>query len=153
MLKAGVAQKYSLSSLLRLEPLVDNVTQNFVVRVRALLNDSRATSIAKETFDLGKWVQYYAFDAIGAITFNQDLGYLSAGKDHNHVIECLEGGLRYAAVNGQVPQFHQWLLESAFVDAILRYIPPLAKANPVPIVTGVGTSHLLALSCKLPRNA
>jgi hypothetical protein len=127
VLKSGIAQKYSLSSLLRLEPLVDEVTESFVQHMRKFTSRSSVV-------DLGEWLQYYAFDVIGAITFTQTFGFLEAGSDYNHVIEGLDSGLKYAASIGQVPSFHPWLFGNSRLVDFMGSIPALANKNPVPIV-------------------
>jgi hypothetical protein len=126
-LKRGIAQKYSLSSLLRLEPLVDDVTRLFLQKIRARTDKSA-------TVNFGEWLQYYAFDVIGAITFTQTFGFLEAASDYNNIIEGLEAGLKYGAVVGQIPALHPYLLGSARLEALTGRIPALAKNNPVPIV-------------------
>lgn len=129
-LKAGVAQKYSLSSLLRLEPLVDKVTQNFIDYIRTHLTKS-------PTVNLGEWLQFYAFDVIGAITFSKTFGFLKSGRDFNGVIEGLEFGLKYASVAGQVPFWHKWLLGNPLLVKFMASVPGLRKKDPVMIVHGM----------------
>lgn len=141
ILKSGIAQKYSLSSLLRLEPLVDKVTQNFVSTLRTRL-DSSQNSSEGVVIDFGEWVQYYAFDVIGAITFSKTFDFIDAGKDERGVIQGLEGGLMYGGVVGQIPGLHPWLLGSPRVEAVLASIPPIAASNPVPIVKRMITDAL-----------
>lgn len=126
-LKSGIAQKYSLSTLLKLEPLIDEVTKTFVHKMRTFAQQSVKV-------DLGEWLQFYAFDVIGAITFSQTFGFLDSGSDYNEVISGLDTGLKYGSVVGQVPQFHPYLFGSARLERLMGRIPTLAKKNPVPIV-------------------
>ncbi|KUJ21456.1 putative cytochrome P450 pisatin demethylase [Mollisia scopiformis] len=126
-LKAGIAQKYSLSSLLSLEPMVDNVTRNFMSTLH-----ERASSGTR--LDLGEWVQFYAFDVIGAITFTGTFGFIDKGCDERGILRGLDGGLIYGAVVGQVPGWHEWLMGSSFLQETVMKIPVLAAGNPVPIV-------------------
>ncbi|KAL2059856.1 hypothetical protein VTL71DRAFT_10011 [Oculimacula yallundae] len=129
-LKSGVAQKYSLSSLIRLEPLIDEVTQSFTRHIRRHANESSSV-------DLGEWLQFYAFDVIGAITFSKTFGFSETGRDFNGVIEGLEFGLKYAAVVGQVPSFHKWLLGNTLLNKFASSIPALRSKDPVQIVHGM----------------
>ena len=60
-LKRPVANAYSMSSLVELEPLVDQCS--------AILQ-KKLDGIVNKPFDLGVWVQWYAFDVISSITFS-----------------------------------------------------------------------------------
>lgn len=132
-LKAGIAQKYSLSSLLNLEPLVDTVTQNFMATLRERARSTNTTSEGTR-LDLGEWLQFYAFDVIGAITFSRTFGFIDAGRDSRGVLKGLEGGLAYISVIGQVPQLHPWLMANPLLQNTILKIPAIAKNNPVPMV-------------------
>lgn len=145
-LKSGIAQKYSLSSLLQLEPLVDEVTQNFMEKMRVFSNSSTDPSQAK-TVDIGEWLQFYAFDVIGSITFSKTFGFLDTGFDYNGITEGIDAGLLYASIIGQIPAFHPWLFGSPGLQNIMSYIPAAAKKNPIPIVFQV-TSIVSTLHVK-----
>ncbi len=145
-LRAGVAQKYSLSSLLRLEPLVDEVTQNLFRRMRTQLANS-------PTVNLGEWLQFYAFDVVGAITFSKTFEFLDSGCDFNGVIEGLELGLKYASVVGQVPFWHWWLLGNPLPLKFVESFPALRSKDPVMIVHGMIKDALLAEGEKKDINA
>ncbi|CZR58541.1 related to cytochrome P450 oxidoreductase [Phialocephala subalpina] len=134
ILKASIAQKYSLSSLLTLEPLVDTVTRNFMSTLRERSQTAPDTNIAGTRLDLGEWLQFYAFDVIGAITFSRTFGFIDDGKDERGVLRGLEGGLTYGAVVGQVPGAHPWLMGNPVLQNTVLKIPAIAKNNPVPIV-------------------
>jgi hypothetical protein len=136
-LRAGIAQKYALSSLLSLEPLVDSVTRNFMSTLRERspnTSDKEGTKV-----DLGEWLQFYAFDVIGAITFSRTFGFIDAGTDERSVLKGLEGGLRYGAVVGQINGLHGWLLGNPFLQNMLSRIPAVAKNDPVPMVFKVSS--------------
>ncbi|KAF8859697.1 cytochrome P450 [Acephala macrosclerotiorum] len=123
-LKAGIAQKYSLSSLLTLEPLVDTVTRNFMSILRERSHNPANTDSHGTRLDLGEWLQFYAFDVIGAITFSRTFGFIDEGKDERGVLRGLEGGLTYGGV----------------VNTVLK-IPAIAKNNPIPIVHQVSVER------------
>lgn len=100
-------------------------------------------------FDLGEWLQYYAFDVIGAITFSRTFGFIDKGTDERGVLKGLEGGLTYGAVVGQIIGLHGWLLGNPFLQNILGRIPAVAKNDPVPMVFKVG----FAFDAVMNRNA
>ncbi|KAJ6005379.1 cytochrome P450 [Penicillium sp. IBT 35674x] len=63
-LRRPVAQKFSMSSINSLEPFADECTGIFIDAMRDLEG---------QQIDLGAWLQWYAFDVIGAITFQRRL--------------------------------------------------------------------------------
>jgi hypothetical protein len=138
-LKAGIAQKYSLSSLLSLEPLVDKVTRNFMSTLRDRAENIENSNLKGARLDLGEWLQFYAFDVIGAITFSRTFGFIDAGCDFRGVLRGLEGGLRYGALVGQVPALHSWLMANPFLQSTILKISAISKNNPVPIVYQVSS--------------
>lgn len=133
-LKSGVAQKYSLSSLLSLEPLVDKVTQQMITKLRDCSENLVDKSQNSTIVDLGKYLQYYAFDVIGSITFSKTFGFIESGYDRGKVIEGIDFGLLYNSVVGQVPILHKFLLGNPLVSKVMESIPAIEQANPIPIV-------------------
>jgi len=101
--KRPVANAYSMTSLLELEASIDSCTQIF-------LSQLRKSADQKAPVDLGEWLQYYAFDVVGEITFAKKLGFLEEGRDIDGMIEAIQGMLAYASVCGQIPELHPLLL-------------------------------------------
>jgi cytochrome P450 len=101
--KRPVANAYSMTSLLELEPAVDSCTEIFINQLARFAN-------SKKPVDLGMWLQYYAFDVVGEFTFAKKLGFLQEGKDVDGMIEAIQGMLVYASVCGQIPEAHPLLL-------------------------------------------
>lgn len=62
------------------------------------------------TIDLGHWLQCYAFDVIGEITFGKRFGFLDAGEDQQGVFQALETKGIYATFVGIFPWAHGYLL-------------------------------------------
>jgi hypothetical protein len=102
-LKTAVAKKYSLSNLQTLEPQVDSYTDIFI----STMHEYAALD---KIVDLGEWFPWYAFDVIGAITFNKKFGFMEERKDIKDIIAGTAFGLKYSSVVGQVPELHRWLL-------------------------------------------
>lgn len=69
-----IANAYSMSTLVEFEPLIDTTTSLFMKRL-----DEFAAS--GQTFNLGKWLQMFAFDVIGEIVFSKKLGFLETKSD------------------------------------------------------------------------
>lgn len=117
-----VSHAYSSSYLRQLEPFVDEYTIKFT---------SAMADLAGQPIDLGEWLQWYAFDVIGMITFSQSFGFINGRKDRFGVIDGLEAGTKYNTVIGQVPELHSWLLGNGRLVDLLMAVPALAKANPI----------------------
>ncbi|KAI5795723.1 pisatin demethylase [Geopyxis carbonaria] len=107
-LRRPVAHMYSASALLDYEPLVDRTLRTFraCVEARGLVG----TGVA---WDLGEWLQWFAFDVVGEMTFGRRLGFLEGAQDIEGVCASIESFLHYSVVVGQMP----------FLDRILRKNP------------------------------
>lgn len=86
-----------MTTLLDYESLVDSTSTVFLERLTTLFADSAK----KCEFD--RWLQWYAFDVIGEITFSRRLGFLEQGKDVQDMISILGHAGWYSAVVGQMP--------------------------------------------------
>lgn len=82
--------------------------------------------------DLGLWLQYYAFDVVGEITFASKLGFLERGQDVDGMMHSIEGMLSYAAIVGQVPGLHQLLLGNPLLTLLM---PAMETWNQVVVFT------------------
>jgi hypothetical protein len=102
-LRRAVGNAYALSSLLAFEPLVDSTILAFLGElegrfVRGLAGDDREERGEKGICDFGTWLQYFAFDVIGELTFSKRLGFLDRGEDVDGIIGSVERNLNYFAV-------------------------------------------------------
>ncbi|KAH8882517.1 cytochrome P450 [Thozetella sp. PMI_491] len=100
---------YSMSALVTYEPFVDECASIFNSRMDELCGTSLP-------FDMGHWLQCYAFDVIGYMTYSKRLGFLDHGEDINGVIAALEDHLVYASLIGIFPWLHSplWHLRNLF---------------------------------------
>ncbi|KAL1857884.1 hypothetical protein Plec18170_003108 [Paecilomyces lecythidis] len=95
-IKRPVSGAYSMSTLTEFEPFVDSTIHTFFGKL-----DEFAQK--KERCDIAKWLQYYAFDVIGELTFGKALGFLETGHDVDGILESIEKNLDYAGKTGQMP--------------------------------------------------
>lgn len=80
-LKRPVAAIYSMSNLVSFESYVDSTMQVFFDQL-----DKRF--VAKgEVCDLGTWLQWFAFDVMGEITFSKRFGFLESARDVDGIAE------------------------------------------------------------------
>ncbi|KAI1505313.1 cytochrome P450 [Biscogniauxia marginata] len=90
---------YSMSSLVEYEPYVDECADLYTQRLHELSNSGILAN-------MGHWMQCYAFDVIGCITYSKRLGFLDRGEDIKGVISALEKALRYSTLVGVYPSLH-----------------------------------------------
>ncbi|KAI4957492.1 hypothetical protein J4E86_004630 [Alternaria arbusti] len=93
---------YTMSSLVSYEPYVDECTDLFSQRLQEVAS-------AGAYADMGHWLQCYAFDVIGLITYSKRLGFLDRGEDIRGVIAALEDHLWYATFTGIFSWLHKYL--------------------------------------------
>ncbi|KAI0888741.1 cytochrome P450 [Annulohypoxylon maeteangense] len=94
--------EYSMSSLVEYEPFVDECAAVFDQRLQEL-------SQCGLPVNMGHWMQCYAFDVIGCITFSKRLGFLDQGLDIGGVISAIENALVYSSLVGIYPFLHPYL--------------------------------------------
>ena len=96
---------YSMSSLVHYESYVDECAGLFCQR---LLEMSDGDGWSRPV-DMGHWLQCYAFDVIGMITYSKRIGFLDFGEDIGGVMQNLGDHLVYASVVGVYPRLHPML--------------------------------------------
>lgn len=106
-LRRSVSNAYAMSTLVQFEPLVDSTTV-------ALLDQlsKRFASRPDSILNFGAWLQYYAFDVVGELTFSKRLGFVDKGEDVEGVIASIEAMLDYAAVVGQMPNLDYLMIKN-----------------------------------------
>ncbi|KXT14609.1 hypothetical protein AC579_3660 [Pseudocercospora musae] len=84
---------YSMSSLLHYEEYVESGQDVFKTRLEEMVQDGR-------TVDFHHWLQCYAFDVIGNITYSRRFGFLDRGEDVENVLTSLSSILSYSSLAG-----------------------------------------------------
>lgn len=97
VLKKPIASIYSMSNLVSFEPYVDTTMSVFFKEL-----DTRFAETG-EVCDLGVWLQRFAFDVIGEITFSRRLGFLEGAQDVDGIMQSIWHHFEKAAPVGQVP--------------------------------------------------
>ncbi|KAI8301864.1 Cytochrome P450 monooxygenase gsfF [Colletotrichum sp. SAR11_240] len=87
-----------MSTLKELEPYVDSAIHVLFDKLNEMVG---------QTVDMGNWVQLYAFDVIGEVTFSKRFGFMDVGSDDGS-FKQIENALQSAAWIGQVPWLY-WL--------------------------------------------
>ena len=103
-LRRAVSNAYAMSTLVQFEPLVDSTSQEFLKQLSERYADRSDSS---GVCDFGEWLQFYAFDVIGELTYSKRLGFVDRGVDVDGIIGSLEWFLGYVAVVSQtLPNMH-----------------------------------------------
>lgn len=73
------------------EPLVDEVLQ--------CISDKfdQAFCATEQVIDMGKWLQFFAFDVMGTMTFSKRYGFLDQGKDVGGMLATIIDFMRTSA--------------------------------------------------------
>lgn len=74
--------------------------------------------------DIAPWLQWYAFDVIGNITFQRTFGLMEAKGDVDNMIVALNMSHVYALFVGEFPWLHQHSLGNPTTMKVLRSLIP-----------------------------
>jgi cytochrome P450 len=86
-----------MSSLVNYEPLVDSTTDAFIEQTQ-----QRYLETGK-TCDFAQWLQFFAFDVIGDLTWSKRLGFVEKNEDVDGIVAFIGKFLAYAGPVGQMP--------------------------------------------------
>ncbi|CAK7240637.1 MAG: hypothetical protein STHCBS139747_002083 [Sporothrix thermara] len=111
-LRRAVSNAYAMSTLVGFEPFVDSTSTEFIKQLKQRFADRKDAS---GICDFGAWLQFYAFDVIGELTYSKRLGFVDRGVDVDHIIGNLEWLLDYVSVIGQLP-----VLDRLFIKNPIR---------------------------------
>lgn len=90
-MRKAVSNAFSMGSLIHYEPLVDETTEKFLDQTEALFSSRNAIC------DFPMWLQFYAFDVIGDITYSKRHGFIDRDEDVDGIIKYLGGMFSYVA--------------------------------------------------------
>lgn len=80
-----------MSSLVQYEPFVDNTTKLFLDQTEKLYAGNPAGC------DFTRWLQFYAFDVIGEITYSKRHGFIEKDEDVEGIVDYLGKLFLYVA--------------------------------------------------------
>lgn len=101
-LRSRVSSAYSMTSILAMEPLVQDVADALWHRLRTLARNA-------EPVPLHLWAQYFAFDVVGQLALGGRIGFVEQGRDVDGVIASIHAGFYFMANMGNVPGQMSWL--------------------------------------------
>lgn len=100
---------YSMSSLVGYETYVNDCTDILQTRFKEF-------SAKGESINMIHWLQCYAFDVIGDITYSKRFGFLDSGEDVFGLLEALHGQMIYSTLIGIYSALHP------YVFAVMRWL-------------------------------
>ncbi|EEA25175.1 hypothetical protein TMatcc_006602 [Talaromyces marneffei ATCC 18224] len=121
-LRKPIANLYSMSYIASHEKLVDQTIAHFFRRLDELFVETNGVC------DFGTWIQYFAWDVIGNLTFSKPLGFLELGDDVENITVNIE---KFFGLNAMVTQM-PWLDYLFYKNPILQ---KMKKENASPVVT------------------
>lgn len=90
-LRKSVNHAFSMSSLIQYEPYVDKTTEKFLDQTDALFSSKNSIC------DFVKWLQFYAFDVIGEMTYSKRHGFVDRCEDIDGMVDYLGKLFSYVA--------------------------------------------------------
>ena len=83
MLKRPIAGIYSMSNLMSFETYVDTTISFFFAQLDKLFVETG------DVCDLGTWLQMFAFDVMGELTFSKRLGFMDRVEDVDGIMASI----------------------------------------------------------------
>ncbi|KAL2157081.1 hypothetical protein VTH06DRAFT_7037 [Thermothelomyces fergusii] len=114
LIKRPIARYYSVSAVQATEHLMDSVLREFLDTLQ-----NRYVEVEK-TCKFGDWLNYYAWDFLGMVTFSSKFGYMEHGCDFDGSLAIADKMITYFTYCGQMP-WTDYLLDK---NPICRIGPP-----------------------------
>lgn len=89
-MRKPISHAFTMSTLMDYEPYVDSTSKLFTSRLTSLY------AVTEKICDLGEWLQYYAFDVVGELTYSKRLGFLEQAKDVDGIMKSIDKAFDYA---------------------------------------------------------
>ncbi|OBU01841.1 hypothetical protein VE01_00371 [Pseudogymnoascus verrucosus] len=115
-LKTPVASLYSLTNVINFEPFIDEVLEVMFNQLDARFVETFAV------FDLGDWIQYFAFDVMGTMTFSKRYGFLENGNDANGLLRAIWDFMLTIGPMTQFPKLDRILYKSFIADILKNQV-------------------------------
>jgi hypothetical protein len=80
-----------MSTLIQYEPFVDSTTELFLEQTEKLFVET------DQSCNFSRWLQFYAFDVIGEMTYSKRHGFLEENKDIEGIIDYISTLFNYVA--------------------------------------------------------
>ncbi|PBP18060.1 cytochrome P450-like protein [Diplocarpon rosae] len=114
-LRRSVNSAFSMSTLIQYEPFVDSTTELFLNRTAELFASPGVGC------DFARWLQFYAFDVIGEMTYSKRHGFLERNEDVDGIVNYLAKLFNYVAPVGQIPFLDLLILKNPIYLLLSNY--------------------------------
>ncbi|RDL36969.1 Cytochrome P450 [Venustampulla echinocandica] len=114
-LRRCVNSAFSMSTLVQYEPFVDSTTDLFLSQTEKLYVETG------KSCDFSRWLQFYAFDVIGEMTYSKRHGFVEENEDIEGIVKYLGKIFDYAAPIGQIPFLDRLLLKNPLYLLAAQY--------------------------------
>ncbi|ROV96012.1 hypothetical protein VMCG_08002 [Cytospora schulzeri] len=101
-----VNSAFAMSALVQYESFVDNTTKLFLKQTERLFAEN------PQGCDFTRWLQFYAFDVIGEITYSKRHGFVEKNEDIDGIVAYLTWLFNYVAPIGQIPILDRLFLKN-----------------------------------------
>ena len=119
-----------MSALVQYEPFVDNTTKLFLKQTEKLYANN------PDGCDFTRWLQFYAFDVIGEITYSQRHGFIEKNEDIDGIVAYLTWLFNYVAPVC-MPLFNFFLtISDSFQVGQIPLLDKLILKNPLYLKLG-----------------
>ncbi|KAI1178377.1 cytochrome P450 [Nemania sp. FL0916] len=105
-LRRCVNSAFSMSALVQYEPFVNNTIKLFFEQTERLYANN------SEGCDFVRWLQFYAFDVIGEVTYGKRHGFVEKNEDVDGIVNYLGNLFLYVAPIGQIPWLDRLFLKN-----------------------------------------
>lgn len=137
-----VSSAFAMTSLVSYEPLVDSTTRIF------LSQTAERYCKTNKACDFSRWLQFYAFDVIGEISFSRRLGFVERGEDVDGIVEAIAENLAYAGQIGQQPWLDRYVLRKNPVKLWLMKYGIIVSSNAIAAFTAARSAERNAVDDK-----
>ncbi|KAI0120146.1 cytochrome P450 [Nemania sp. FL0031] len=100
--RSRVASAYSMTSMLSMEPLVQDVLDLNLTRLIGFVDRG-------EVVHIDKWVNFFTFDVVGQLAMGGMIGFLEQGRDVNGIIQSVHDGFWFMSNLGYFPLQSYWI--------------------------------------------
>jgi len=90
-LRRSVNSAFSMSALIQYEPFVDSTTKLFLAQTEKLYASTG------DVCNFSRWLQFYAFDVIGEMTYSKRHGFVEENRDIDGIVDSISEIFDYAA--------------------------------------------------------
>ncbi|KAL4803800.1 hypothetical protein BDV18DRAFT_153642 [Aspergillus unguis] len=145
-LRHSVNHAFSMSSLVQYEPMVNETIELFLDQTTSLFA-SRG-----QTCDFARWLQFFAFDVIGSITYSKRHGFIEKNEDVHGILKSLARIFDYSGPIGQMPWLDKLFWKNPVFDWLQKW-GLVDNSHPVAVFARERMAERMAADFSKPSNA